>query len=141
MLGSKIVSAKNENIDICVGETDARCHYACSIEIWLISSEDNRYRWRTRDFSCMWFFCMCVEFSSYFNKSIMIVLLNQPLDILILIDGNTSLGGSDFPIVQKYEQIFVTNFSSSSIISGFIWDICLSRISRVFTNTNKNTIF
>ena len=33
MLGSKIVSAKNENIDICVGETDAGCHNACSIEI------------------------------------------------------------------------------------------------------------
>ena len=33
MLRSEIVSAKNENIDICVGETDARCHNACSIEI------------------------------------------------------------------------------------------------------------
>ena len=50
----------------------------------------------------------------------MIVLLNQPLDILILLDGNTSLQGTDFPIVQKYILLFVMNFSSSSIIPGFI---------------------
>ena len=124
MLGSEIVSAKNENIDICVGETDARCHNACSIEIWLISSEDNRYRWKTRDLSCIWFsLYMCVgnslptlrKASWSYSKS-----TNRYLNPFRCY--NTSLQGTDFLIVQIYVLLFVMNFSSSRIIPGFIWD-------------------